>query len=479
MSQWAIRGCPFRIMRERISLKQLDELLEAVREDDGEAIKVTSKPKAPETVDGVIRELVHLLRKQIAERAYQLVLATMINPVAEAVVEREWKRYNALVRPQNLSDALKSVPSVQLSYFEERSVPRSSVAKFEDESDAEEGDDLVEDDSPKEKSATRRGDLEESESDIDDADLDRMLESVVKKREDADLEYTPHRKVARKDRKRKPRAAKTEEEFIKGVEERKRKRLEKEKEESELQLLAPEFSDFEDDSDLGDEIEQDRHPVNPSGCARTEPYRKRDISEKIRLDPDQLLRGSTYLLDETSTKARARTDRTESRKIRRGIEALTLETRDLVTFNQLKSRRKKTRFGRSKIHGYGLYALEDIEAHEFVIEYIGEIVRFIIADQREIQYTRQGMGDSYLFRLDWVNVVDATRKGAVARFVNHSCQPNLVAKNIVVEGQTKIVFYSKEAIRKGEELTYDYKFESEEEKIPCLCGAPQCRGYLN
>ena len=31
----------------------------------------------------------------------------------------------------------------------------------------------------------------------------------------------------------------------------------------------------------------------------------------------------------------------------------------------------------------------------------------------------------------------------------------------------------------GEEITYDYKFPIEDDKIPCLCGAPNCRGTLN
>lgn len=50
---------------------------------------------------------------------------------------------------------------------------------------------------------------------------------------------------------------------------------------------------------------------------------------------------------------------------------------------------------------------------------------------------------------------------------------------ITVEGQKKIVIYSKQPIGVDEEITYDYKFPLEDEKIPCLCGAAQCRGFLN
>lgn len=58
-------------------------------------------------------------------------------------------------------------------------------------------------------------------------------------------------------------------------------------------------------------------------------------------------------------------------------------------------------------------------------------------------------------------------------------QPNCYAKIITIEGQKKIVIYSKQQIAENEEITYDYKFPIEENKIPCLCGAPTCRGTLN
>ena len=58
-------------------------------------------------------------------------------------------------------------------------------------------------------------------------------------------------------------------------------------------------------------------------------------------------------------------------------------------------------------------------------------------------------------------------------------QPNCYAKIITIESRKKIVIYSKQQINVNEEITYDYKFPIEEDKIPCLCGAAQCRGTLN
>ena len=58
-------------------------------------------------------------------------------------------------------------------------------------------------------------------------------------------------------------------------------------------------------------------------------------------------------------------------------------------------------------------------------------------------------------------------------------QPNCYAKIITIDGESKIVIYSKQPIAYGEEITYDYKFPIEDEKIRCLCGTEKCRKYLN
>ncbi|KAI4903861.1 hypothetical protein NFI96_018655 [Prochilodus magdalenae] len=152
---------------------------------------------------------------------------------------------------------------------------------------------------------------------------------------------------------------------------------------------------------------------------------------------------------------------------------------DLLKFNQLKFRKKKLRFGRSRIHDWGLFAEEPIAADEMVIEYVGQSIRQVIADMRERRYEQEGIGSSYLFRVDQDTIIDATKCGNLARFINHSCNPNCYAKVITVEAVKKIVIYSRQPISVNEEITYDYKFPIEDEKIPCLCGAENCRGTLN
>ena len=58
-------------------------------------------------------------------------------------------------------------------------------------------------------------------------------------------------------------------------------------------------------------------------------------------------------------------------------------------------------------------------------------------------------------------------------------QPNCYSKVISVDGKKHIVIFASRAIKKGEELTYDYKFPIEDVKIPCTCGSRRCRKYLN
>ncbi len=152
---------------------------------------------------------------------------------------------------------------------------------------------------------------------------------------------------------------------------------------------------------------------------------------------------------------------------------------------------------RSHIHGYGLYARNNIVANEMIVEYIGEKVRQGVADKREIDYEQRGFGSCYLFRLDGSDIVDATCIGGMARFMNHCCEPNAYAQVIEtnrspagalfentslcspVKREKHIVIMALRNIHAGEEVTYDYKFAIEEVKISCFCGASKCKGAMN
>ncbi|CDQ63290.1 unnamed protein product [Oncorhynchus mykiss] len=135
---------------------------------------------------------------------------------------------------------------------------------------------------------------------------------------------------------------------------------------------------------------------------------------------------------------------------------------------------------RSRIQGLGLYAARDIESHTMVIEYIGTLIRNEVANRMEKMYESQNRG-VYMFRLDSEHVVDATITGGPARYINHSCAPNCIAEAVSLERGDKIIISSCRNIQRGEELCYDYKFDLEDDqhKIPCHCGAVNCRKWMN
>ncbi len=123
----------------------------------------------------------------------------------------------------------------------------------------------------------------------------------------------------------------------------------------------------------------------------------------------------------------------------------------------------------SKIHRWGVYAAEPIPAHRKVIEYTGERI-----SRRETK-KRAERALNYLFTLDLYWTIDGSAGGSGAQYINHSCEPNLMAR--IVRGH--ILYVSLRDIRKGEELTVDYRFDKHVEQVPCSCGAGACRGTIN
>ncbi|XP_015164711.1 histone-lysine N-methyltransferase ATXR7 isoform X9 [Solanum tuberosum] len=231
-----------------------------------------------------------------------------------------------------------------------------------------------------------------------------------------------------------------------------------------------------------------KHCTQSVGCARTSingwEWRKWSLraspAERARVRGTKVVHIQSVSSDANGSQMlnvkgiSARTNRVKLRSLLAAAEGA-----DLLKATQLKARKKRLRFQQSKIHDWGLVALEPIDAEDFVIEYVGELIRRRVSDIREHYYEKIGIGSSYLFRLDDDYVVDATKRGGIARFVNHSCEPNCYTKVISVEGQKKIFIYAKRHIAAGEEITYNYKFPLEEKKIPCNCGSKRCRGSMN
>jgi uncharacterized protein len=129
----------------------------------------------------------------------------------------------------------------------------------------------------------------------------------------------------------------------------------------------------------------------------------------------------------------------------------------------------RLRVAPSKIHRWGVYAAEPIPARRKVIEYMGERI-----SRRETK-RRAERTLNYLFTLDKYWTIDGSVNGSGAQFINHCCEPNLVAR--IVQGH--IIYVALRDIKRGEELTVDYHFDRDVERVPCGCGALKCRGTIN
>lgn len=180
--------------------------------------------------------------------------------------------------------------------------------------------------------------------------------------------------------------------------------------------------------------------VHVTGSARTEGYYKISHAEKSAYVAQYATRTTTNEAPveeeqppQPTTVVSSRSNRANARRRAQGLEemnqvqlAMALSkgesaATELVKFNQLQTRKKHLRFARSPIHDWGLYAMEKISRGEMVIEYVGEVIRAQVADKREKAYERQGIGSSYLFRIDEDLVVDATKKGNLGYVVLLVC----------------------------------------------------------
>jgi len=213
--------------------------------------------------------------------------------------------------------------------------------------------------------------------------------------------------------------------------------------------FEPDF--FDDEEELLDE----KHPLHHvAGAWRAEGLKKVPQIQKSSYLPQR--NRAAVSAEDAGALTSGRTARVTGRRLaldmethRKTAASVTAES-DLFAFNQLRIRKKQLRFARSAIEGYGLYAMETIQTGEMVCEYVGEICRSAVAEIREQRYLKQGIGSSYLFRIDADAVCDATFRGSVrwvslqgdadirSRLINHSCDPSASAKIISINGHSKV-----------------------------------------
>lgn len=111
--------------------------------------------------------------------------------------------------------------------------------------------------------------------------------------------------------------------------------------------------------------------------------------------------------------------------------------------------------GPTSSKGHGVFAGEAIKKGQFIIEYIGVVINHAQLLKSIKKYTAERREHKYIMALNEL-FIDATMKGNISRFMNHLCDPNCIAEVWDVGGLNRIGFFAKKAIKKGEELTYNY-----------------------
>jgi SET domain-containing protein len=133
-----------------------------------------------------------------------------------------------------------------------------------------------------------------------------------------------------------------------------------------------------------------------------------------------------------------------------------------------KAARFRLRIGRSTLHRYGVFALEDIPSGRRVLEYTGKRLGVLQALNIGVP------GDTYIASMNSRWCVDGRTGGSGGEFINHSCRPNLIWRCV----RSRLYFYSCRKIRTGDELTVTYRYQVKLKRIPCHCGMRGCRGTL-
>ncbi|KAI0128539.1 hypothetical protein BJ170DRAFT_333302 [Xylariales sp. AK1849] len=129
--------------------------------------------------------------------------------------------------------------------------------------------------------------------------------------------------------------------------------------------------------------------------------------------------------------------------------------------------------------GFGLRANRDLQANDFIFEYIGEVINEPTFRRRMIQYDKEGIKHFYFMSLTKHEFVDATKKGNLGRFCNHSCNPNCYVDKWVVGSKLRMGIFASRKVQAGEELVFNYNVDRYgADPQPCYCGEPNCIGFI-
>lgn len=134
---------------------------------------------------------------------------------------------------------------------------------------------------------------------------------------------------------------------------------------------------------------------------------------------------------------------------------------------------------RTEKKGCGITAELQIPAGEFIMEYVGEVIDSEEFERRQHLYSEDRNRHYYFMALRGEAIIDATSKGNISRYINHSCDPNAETQKWTVNGELRIGFFSVKTILPGEEITFDYQYQRYgRDAQRCYCESSNCRGWI-
>ncbi|XP_034119176.1 probable histone-lysine N-methyltransferase CG1716 [Drosophila albomicans] len=134
---------------------------------------------------------------------------------------------------------------------------------------------------------------------------------------------------------------------------------------------------------------------------------------------------------------------------------------------------------RTEKKGCGITAELTIPPGEFIMEYVGEVIDSEEFERRQHSYSLDRNRHYYFMALRGEAIIDATAKGNISRYINHSCDPNAETQKWTVNGELRIGFFSVKRIESGEEITFDYQYQRYgRDAQRCYCEADNCRGWI-
>ncbi|XP_034482380.1 probable histone-lysine N-methyltransferase CG1716 [Drosophila innubila] len=134
---------------------------------------------------------------------------------------------------------------------------------------------------------------------------------------------------------------------------------------------------------------------------------------------------------------------------------------------------------RTEKKGCGITAELQIPPGEFIMEYVGEVIDSEEFERRQHLYSEDRNRHYYFMALRGEAIIDATSKGNISRYINHSCDPNAETQKWTVNGELRIGFFSVKSILPGEEITFDYQYQRYgRDAQRCYCESTNCRGWI-